>query len=233
VGRAGADPGAAVGPLTMTATTGAATMDTGFFHTWISEVAKVVAVERDRLTALDAAIGDADHGANLDRGFTAVVQALEGGPPGGPGALLTLVGTTLIRKVGGASGPLYGTVFRAMGKNLGDTAEVSLADLAAALDAGLAGVCRLGSAQEGDKTMVDALAPAVRALAEGAEEGRERGAAFAAAAAAAVRGAEATIPMQARKGRASYLGARSVGHKDPGAASTAMIIAALRAAEAR
>lgn len=207
---------------------GAADLDIAFFAAWIEEVARTVGAEKERLTRLDAAIGDADHGANLDRGFTAITQALAGTEPDTPGALLALVGSTLIRKVGGASGPLYGTAFREAGKFLGDASEVSAADLAAALQAALDGVQRLGSAAEGDKTMVDALAPAVRAMSLAAQEGKEPGEAIGAAASAALAGAEATIPMQARKGRASYLGPRSVGHEDPGAASTALILAALR-----
>ncbi|MBB2912995.1 dihydroxyacetone kinase-like protein [Streptosporangium becharense] len=211
-------------------------MDTAFFAAWIEESARSVAAGKERLTDLDAAIGDADHGSNLDRGFTAVVRALAVKEPDTPAALLTVVGTTLIRKVGGASGPLYGTAFREMGRalgDLGDTAEVSPGELCAALEAGLAGVRRLGSAAEGDKTMVDALAPAVRALRRALEEGSEPREAAAAAAAAAREGAEATIPMRARRGRASYLGERSVGHEDPGAASTALILTALHTVAAR
>ncbi|MER5421316.1 dihydroxyacetone kinase subunit DhaL [Streptosporangium roseum] len=207
---------------------GATDLDTAFFTAWIEEAARTVGAEKDRLTRLDAAIGDADHGANLDRGFSAITQALAGTAPDTPGALLVLVGSTLIRKVGGAAGPLYGTAFREAGKVLGDASEVSAADLAAALQAALAGVQRLGSAAEGDKTMVDALAPAVRALSRATQEGKDPEEAIGAAASAALAGAEATVPMQARKGRASYLGPRSVGHEDPGAASTALILAALR-----
>ncbi len=208
-------------------------MDTQFFTAWIEEIATAVQAQRDHLTQLDAAIGDADHGTNLDRGFTAVGEALTGGPPDTPGALLVLVGSTLIRKVGGASGPLYGTAFRQMGKSLGDTSEVSAADLATALDEALAGVQRLGAAVEGDKTMVDALAPAARALAQAVRDGLKPQEALDAAAVAAEGGAKATIPLEARKGRASYLGPRSVGHEDPGAASTALILGALRAVGSR
>ncbi|WP_036321154.1 dihydroxyacetone kinase subunit DhaL [Microbispora sp. ATCC PTA-5024] len=208
-------------------------MNTQFFAAWIQEIASAVRAQRDHLTQLDAAIGDADHGANLDRGFAAAGEALAGASPQTPGALLVLVGSTLIRKVGGASGPLYGTAFREMGKLLGDTAEVSPAQLADALNAALSGVQRLGAAAEGDKTMVDALAPAVRALARAVQEGLKTEEALDAAAAAAEEGAKATIPLQARKGRASYLGPRSVGHEDPGAASTALILGALRAAGSR
>ncbi|MGJ6963220.1 dihydroxyacetone kinase subunit DhaL [Streptosporangium sp. G11] len=208
-------------------------MDTALFTAWIEETARTVTAQKERLTALDAAIGDADHGANLDRGLTAVTKALDAGEPATPGSLLVLVGNTLIRKVGGASGPLYGTAFREAGKALGDTPEVSVAQLHAALEAGLAGVRNLGSAAEGDKTMVDALAPAVRALEQAVRDGKDPAEAIDAAASAARTGAEATIPMQARKGRASYLGPRSVGHEDPGAASTALIISALHTVTAR
>ncbi|WP_326821622.1 dihydroxyacetone kinase subunit DhaL [Streptosporangium sp. NBC_01756] len=205
-------------------------LDTALFAAWIEEIARTVRAEKDRLTRLDAAIGDADHGTNLDRGFTAVTQALAGIEHDSPGSLLALVGSTLIRKVGGASGPLYGMAFREAGKALGDTSEVSVAELSTALEAALAGVQKLGSAAEGDKTMVDALAPAVRALTRAAQEGKTSREAIGAAASAASAGAEATVPMQARKGRASYLGPRSVGHEDPGAASTALVLGALRTA---
>lgn len=208
-------------------------LDAALFAAWAEEIATAVRADRDRLTALDSAIGDADHGANLDRGFTAVAEALAGGRPDTPGALLSLVGNTLIRKVGGASGPLYGMAFREAGKTLGDAPEVSLADLDEALAAGLAGIRRLGSAAEGDKTMVDALAPALRALTQAVQEGQAPAEAVGAAAEAALAGAQATISMQARKGRASYLGPRSVGHEDPGAASTALIVGALHAALSR
>ncbi|GAA3426285.1 hypothetical protein GCM10018953_34680 [Streptosporangium nondiastaticum] len=208
-------------------------LDAALFTAWAEEIAAAVRADRDRLTALDSAIGDADHGANLDRGFTAVAEALAGGRPDTPGALLSLVGNTLIRKVGGASGPLYGMAFREAGKALGDAPTVSLADLDEALAAGLAGIRKLGSATEGDKTMVDALAPALRALTQAVQEGQDPAEAVGAAAEAALAGAQATISMQARKGRASYLGPRSVGHEDPGAASTALIVRALHAAVSR
>ncbi|WP_433413310.1 dihydroxyacetone kinase subunit DhaL [Microtetraspora malaysiensis] len=208
-------------------------MDTRFFVIWMEEITAAVRAGRDHLTRLDAAIGDADHGTNLDRGFAAVAEALAARPPDTPGGVLVLAGSTLIRKVGGASGPLYGTAFREMGKTLGDAADVSAADLASALEAGVAGVRRLGGAEEGDKTMVDALAPAARAMARSVGGGGDPEVAFAAAAAAAEEGAKATVPLVARKGRASYLGARSAGHEDPGAASTALIVGALRAVATR
>lgn len=202
-------------------------MDVTFFTAWIQEIIRVLSINRDLLTRLDAAIGDADHGTNLDRGFTSVRQALSDTPPDTPGQLLTLVGNTLIRRVGGASGPLYGSLFRQLGKSLGDAPEVSLDDLAAAFATALESVTRLGKAAEGDKTMVDALAPAARTLSSAAREGLKPDEALGRAAAAAAEGAKATIPLQARKGRASYLGPRSVGHEDPGAASAALILSAL------
>ena len=203
-------------------------MDADVFRTWITTAAEVIEEQRDHLTQLDAAIGDADHGINLARGFSAVVTALETAAPATPGAVLTLTGSTLISKVGGASGPLYGTAFRGAGKALGDTADVDLPGLAAALEAALAGVQRLGAAREGDKTMVDALAPATGAFSKAIAEGASDADALTALAEAAQAGAVATVSMQALKGRASYLGPRSVGHEDPGAASTALILAALR-----
>lgn len=203
-------------------------MDAEAFRAWITTTARVVDEQRDHLTQLDAAIGDADHGINLSRGFTAVLDALESAAPQTPGAVLTLTGATLISKVGGASGPLYGMAFRRAGKSLGDAAEVGLAALGEALEAALAGVQQLGAAREGDKTMVDALAPAVRAFAKAVSEGASPADALTALVRAAREGATATISMQALKGRASYLGPRSVGHEDPGAASAALILGALR-----
>jgi phosphoenolpyruvate---glycerone phosphotransferase subunit DhaL len=198
------------------------------FRAWIAGAARVIAEQRDHLTQLDAAIGDADHGTNLDRGFTAVLSAMESAAPATPGAVLMLTGSTLISKVGGASGPLYGTAFRRAGKALGEAADVDMPGLAAALEAALAGVQQLGAAREGDKTMVDALAPATGAFSKAMAEGASDADALAALAEAAQAGAVATISMQALKGRASYLGPRSVGHEDPGAASTALILGALR-----
>ena len=203
-------------------------MDSAFFRAWLAEVGTVIEAQRDHLTQLDAAIGDADHGINLARGFGAIAVALEQAATPTPGSVLILAGSTLISKVGGASGPLYGMALRQAGKSLGDTNDASLPDLAASLEAALAGVQKLGAAREGEKTMVDALAPAVAALQKAISEGAGTDAALAAAARAAAEGAHATIPMHALKGRASYLGPRSVGHEDPGAASTALIIGALR-----
>ncbi|MFQ6146551.1 dihydroxyacetone kinase subunit DhaL [Streptomyces seoulensis] len=195
-------------------------LDADFFRRWMTATAVSVDREADRLTALDSPIGDADHGSNLQRGFRAVRAELEKEAPDTPGGVLTLAGRHLISTVGGASGPLYGTLLRRTGKALGDDAEVSEEQFTQALRAGVDGVMKLGGASVGDKTMVDALVPAVEALGDG----------FAAARGAAEEGAEATTPLQARKGRASYLGERSKGHQDPGATSSALLIAALVAA---
>ncbi|GAA0924398.1 dihydroxyacetone kinase subunit DhaL [Nonomuraea longicatena] len=219
-------------------------MRAGFPAAWLAECARVVAAERERLTALDAAIGDADHGANLDRGFAEVRRALAAAPEAD--ALVT-AGTTLIRKVGGASGPLYGSLLRAMGAALG--AQASPAEFAAAFTTGVEAVARLGRSAEGDKTMLDALWPAARALTDATGPQAPSGLpappglsgslefpeisrlsaaeVFGRAATAARAGAAATVPMLARKGRASYLGERSVGHEDPGAASSALLVGAL------
>ena len=198
--------------------------DEALAEAWVREFAASVSAARDELTRLDQAIGDGDHGANLDRGMTAVAGALTGGTPAD---VLKLVGRTLISKVGGASGPLYGTAFREMAKTLGETAEADDATLAAALRAGLDGIVRLGKAEEGDKTMVDAWLPAVAAFEASVGSGSPLADAAGDAAKAAASGTEATIPMQARKGRASYLGPRSIGHQDPGATSSTLLFAAL------
>jgi phosphoenolpyruvate---glycerone phosphotransferase subunit DhaL len=197
---------------------------------WLRAAANVVRRERDYLTQLDAAIGDADHGVNLDRGFSAVVTALNEAAPATPGAVLALAGRTLISSVGGASGPLYGTVLREAAKVLGDNTEVDAAALTEALQAGLLGVRKIGGAAPGDKTMVDALAPATSAMGAAVRSGGGLDDAVRSAAKAAEEGARATVPLEARKGRASYLGPRSVGHQDPGATSTALLFAALQQA---
>ncbi|MFC4060037.1 dihydroxyacetone kinase subunit DhaL [Planomonospora corallina] len=210
-----------------------AVLDAGFFTSWIVEAARLVRAEKDRLTRLDTAIGDGDHGTNLDRGLSAAAAALAERRPAVPGAVLALAGSTLIRKVGGASGPLYGTALREAGRTLGESPEVSPAELARALRAAVDGVRSLGSAAEGDKTMVDALAPAAGALARAVQEGLDLPAALEAAASAAGAGARATVPLEARKGRASYLGPRSAGHEDPGAASSALLLRALHTVATR
>ncbi|GAA1257600.1 MULTISPECIES: dihydroxyacetone kinase subunit DhaL [Streptomyces] len=192
-------------------------LDADFFRRWLTAATAAVDREAARLTELDSPIGDADHGSNLQRGFVAVSAVLEKEAPATPGGVLTLAGRQLISTVGGASGPLYGTLLRRTGKALGDAPEVSGAELAAALRTGVDAVMTLGGAAPGDKTMIDALVPAVDAL----------GTSFDAAATAAEQGALATTPMQARKGRASYLGERSIGHQDPGATSSALLIGAL------
>ena len=203
----------------------------GTINAWMGEIAAAVRAESEYLTQLDAAIGDGDHGINMNRGFDAVGKALavqDGNLP--PGQLLTIAGKTLVSTVGGASGPLWGTAFRRAGRSLGNAESFDGAALLAALDAGVDGVVDLGAAAPGDKTMVDALRPAVDALREGLGEGASLDAALAAAAAAAEDGARSTVPMQARKGRASYLGERSIGHQDPGATSAALIMRALERA---
>jgi phosphoenolpyruvate---glycerone phosphotransferase subunit DhaL len=200
---------------------------------WMQESARAVDDECDYLTQLDSAIGDGDHGLNMRRGFESVNKALAGQEDSlPPGRLLIVAGKTLVSTVGGASGPLWGTALRRAGRALGDRAELGGEDLVEALDAALAGVVDLGAASRGDKTMVDALAPAVDALRHAIEAERPIPVALGAAAEAAEEGMRATIPMQARKGRASYLGERSIGHQDPGATSTALIIRALEAAAA-
>ncbi|MET8953438.1 dihydroxyacetone kinase subunit DhaL [Streptomyces sp. NPDC004393] len=192
-------------------------LDADFFRRWMTATAASVDREAERLTALDSPIGDADHGSNLQRGFRAVAAALDKEVPAAPGEVLQLAGKQLISTVGGASGPLYGTLLRRAGKALGNAEEVTEEQLAQALRAGVDGVMALGGAAPGDKTMIDALVPAVDALATS----------FDAARTAAEEGAVATTPLQARKGRASYLGERSIGHQDPGATSSALLIAAL------
>ncbi|GAB3115119.1 dihydroxyacetone kinase subunit DhaL [Streptomyces calidiresistens] len=193
------------------------TLDADFFIRWLDAAAAAVARDADRLTELDAAIGDADHGSNLNRGFAAVTRRLTEKPPNAPGAVLTGAGRTLISSVGGASGPLYGTLLRRAGKELGDAPRVSRVQLAEALRSGVGAVAELGGAGGGDKTMLDALQPAVEGLTRS----------FGAAATAAEEGALATVPLRARRGRAAYLGDRSIGHQDPGAASSALLIGAL------
>jgi phosphoenolpyruvate---glycerone phosphotransferase subunit DhaL len=193
---------------------------------WIREFARLVGVHKDLLTQLDSAIGDADHGVNMDRGMTAVLAALDGELPASTTALLKKVGMTLVSSVGGASGPLYGTFFLRMATAAADRESLDGPAFAAALRAGLDGVVQRGKAQAGDKTMVDALAPAVDALDGALAGGARLGAALRAATAAAEAGRDATTAMLARKGRASYLGPRSVAHQDPGATSAALLVAA-------
>ena len=206
---------------------GEVALDAAFVRRWIQEIAADVEDQRGHLTQLDAAIGDADHGVNLSRGFTAVTAKLQETEDLPPGTILATVGATLMSTVGGASGPLYGTAFRGAGKALGNGATFDTDGLLAALRAALEAVQKLGAAAEGDKTMVDALAPAVAAFEREARAGGDVLAATRVAAEAAEAGMRATIPLQARKGRASYLGPRSVGHQDPGATSSALVLRAL------
>lgn len=188
--------------------------------------------QRDYLTQLDAAIGDADHGINMDRGFDRALSEVRGIGDPSPGEVLETVGETLILSVGGAAGPLYGSALRQMGRALGDRPTFDPEDLLVALRASLAEIQRLGAAAEGDKTIVDALAPALAAFERGLRAGLPLPQAVARAREAAEEGMRATVPMQARKGRASYLGPRSVGHQDPGATSTALLFSALEFAAA-
>jgi dihydroxyacetone kinase-like protein len=202
------------------------TVATAALDRWIRSFALLVAENKDLLTDLDAAIGDGDHGANMDRGMRAVLVALDDTPPVTAPALFNKVGMTLVSTVGGASGPLFGTFFLRAGASFGDTAEISLAQLAAALRAGLEGIVARGKAEAGDKTMYDALAPAVHALDSAVSESLGKADALKLALVAAENGRDATTPMLARKGRASYLGERSVGHQDPGATTVALLMAA-------
>ena len=193
---------------------------------WVRRFAHLVAENRDYLTELDAAIGDADHGSNMDRGMKAAVAAIDASPPATAGALFSKVGMTLVSTVGGASGPLFGTLFLRIGTTLGDAETTSAPQLAAALRAGLGGVVDRGKAGPEDKTMYDALAPAVDALDAALADGADLAASLKQASDAAAAGRDATTPMLARKGRASYLGERSVGHQDPGATTVALLLEA-------
>jgi phosphoenolpyruvate---glycerone phosphotransferase subunit DhaL len=199
---------------------------TAVLEEWVRRFATLIAQNRDHLTELDAAIGDADHGSNMDRGMKAVVAALHESPPATAGALFTKVGMTLVSTVGGASGPLFGTFFLRMGTSFGDVGTASPLAFAAALRAGLGGVVARGKAEPGDKTMYDALAPAVDALDGALAERSPLAAALKVARDAARAGRDATTPMLARKGRASYLGERSVGHQDPGATTVSLLLEA-------
>lgn len=192
---------------------------------WIRAFRDAVHAHKDELTRLDSEIGDADHGSNMARGLDAVVAKLDPAPAS-PSDLFKTVGMTLVSSVGGASGPLYGTLFLRMGPALGTETEVDAATLGAALRAGVEGVVARGKAELGDKTMIDALSPALDAWDAAAAESPAEAAR--AAADAAARGRDATEPLVARKGRASYLGERSAGHLDPGATSATLLLEALR-----
>jgi len=206
-----------------------ADVDLALLTGWVREFARVIGENAQLLTDLDAAIGDADHGINMDRGMTAVLAALDEATPADMSALCKQVGMTLVKSVGGASGPLYGTFFLRMAGALSSDEGVDAADFAKALRAGVEGVVQRGRAEAGDKTMFDALAPALDALDAALESGGGLAVALADASVAAEKGRDATESMIARKGRASYLGQRSVGHVDPGATSAAMLIAAAAA----
>lgn len=193
---------------------------------WVRAFASAIEENKGYLTQLDSAIGDADHGTNMHRGFQAALAKLEEAPGDDIGAALKGVGMTLVSKIGGAGGPLYGTLFMQMGAALAGKAEVEADDWATALEAGVKGVQTRGKAEPEDATMLDALLPAVRALKEAVGDGSSLEAALGEATDAAQKGMEATIPMVARKGRASYLGERTVGHQDPGATSSYLLMKA-------
>lgn len=202
---------------------------------WLRAAAERIHVEAPALTALDQAIGDGDHGINMDRGFAAIIAMIDERPVAEDGTadatatadLLRQAGKTLISKVGGAAGPLYGTAFlRGAGAMAGDHAS-SAAAFVAALEAACGGISALGKSTEGEKTMLDALFPAARAARDALDGGADLAATTAAARDAAAAGATATVPMLATKGRASYLGERSIGHQDPGATSSALLLAVL------
>jgi dihydroxyacetone kinase-like protein len=204
----------------------AETVDTATFLRWTQEFARLIAENREALTDLDSAIGDADHGTNLNRGMTAVTAALAAESPTTPAALLKRTGMTLVSSVGGASGPLYGTAFLRMATAAGDAETLDPQAFAKVLRAALDGVVARGKAELGDKTMVDALSPAVDALDAAVAAGKPLPEALKAAVGAAEQGRDATIPLVARKGRASYLGERSAGHQDPGATSVTLLLTA-------
>jgi phosphoenolpyruvate---glycerone phosphotransferase subunit DhaL len=192
--------------------------------TWLRRSAEELHAQRDYLTQLDAAIGDADHGINMDRGFTAVLDKLPAVAEADIGTILKTVGTTLVSTVGGASGPLYGTAFLRAGTALAGKQELQPADIVAGLEAALEGIKARGHAQMGEKTMVDALSPAVDAFKSAASAGESIHDALRIASNAAEEGIKATIPLVATKGRASYLGERSAGHQDPGATSVTLLL---------
>ncbi|WP_335979976.1 MULTISPECIES: dihydroxyacetone kinase subunit DhaL [Streptomycetaceae] len=204
-----------------------ADIDAALLRRWLDAATTVIEREAAQLTELDSPIGDADHGSNMRRGFLAARTAIEQEPPDTPGGVLVAVGRQLISTVGGASGPLYGTLLRRTGKALGEAPAVTAAQLRDGLAAGVEALCQLGGAVPQDKTMVDALVPALDAFGAALAAGDGTAVALTAAARAAEEGAVATTPLRARKGRASYLGDRSIGHQDPGATSAALLLTAL------
>lgn len=207
-------------------------LDRSRLEAWLRLAASRLHEQRDTLVALDQAIGDGDHGTNMDRGFAAIVAKLDsgdatGGPDEDPAALLRLAGKTLVSTVGGASGPLYGTGFLKLAASVSGLTSLDGAAIVGALDAATIGIAAIGRSKQGEKTMLDALVPAVAAARSALEAGADVPAILAAARDAAADGAAATIPLIATKGRASYLGERSIGHQDPGATSAALILGAL------
>ena len=203
-------------------------IDAAAVRRWIAEAARLLREQRAYLTDLDAAIGDADHGVNMDRGFTAAVDRVAALPADAtPGTILRTVGQAVMSSVGGTSGPLWGMAFRRASQAAGDVPEIDGPALAGVLDAIVQAMRQLGGARVGDKTMLDALTPAAETMRARVEAGAGLAEAIAAAHEAAEAGMLATIPLQARKGRASYLGARSIGHQDPGATSASLILRAL------
>ena len=205
-------------------------LDAAWARRWIELSAADIAEQRDYLVDLDRAIGDGDHGENMDRGFKAAVEALEQAQPGSVAEVLKTVAKTLMSTVGGAAGPLYGTAFLRASKAAGE-GDLDGAGVAAVIAGALDGIQARGKATTGEKTMVDAWTPALEAARAAAESGSDPAAVLEAAATAAEAGAAATEPLRATKGRASYLGERSIGHLDPGAVSTSLILrAAVRAA---
>jgi dihydroxyacetone kinase-like protein len=193
-------------------------------YAWLTALQQVYSENKEYLTNLDSAIGDADHGINMNRGFTNVVADLEKSQPEAIDAVLKTVAMTLIRTVGGAAGPLYGTFFMRASAACAGKSELAPADVVALFEAGLGGVLQRGKAELNDKTMVDALTPAVEAMKNSLNNGASLGQILEKGTAAAEKGMQDTIPLQARKGRASYLGERSIGHQDPGATSTYLML---------
>lgn len=191
---------------------------------WIENCAKIIAENRQYLIELDSPIGDADHGANMDRGFQAILKKIPELKDKDIGSILKTAGMTLVSTVGGASGPLYGTFYLQAAMKLVEKTEIDLEDWYEALDAAVTGVIKRGKAEPGDKTMVDALIPALQALQQAIQDHLDLSSALIESATAARKGMEATIPMVARKGRASYLGERSAGHQDPGATSSYLLL---------
>ena len=198
--------------------------------TWVREFARIILASKETLSELDSASGDADHGANMERGMVAILAAMDKGELGGaPADCLKKVGMTLVDTVGGSSGALYGTIFLRMARSVGEFDHLDAVTFARALQGGLDGVAERGKVKPGDKTMYDALAPAVQTLTAAVAQGMPLSAALQAALEAAMAGRDATIGMAARKGKSSYVGEKSIGHQDPGATSVTMMIAAAAA----